>query len=123
MTETEVVTRRRAFTIKRRAPTFANMTSACGAASDRSLSVATRAPMPVLGDLSAARAKAPEKTKLSFGDVMRKASQRAFRGGAAGFAAGVVQVRQQRPTSASVSPSASPRSIRPRRGARGVFRG
>ena len=111
MTETEVVTRRRAFTIKRRAPTFANMTSAAsGAASDRALAVAARAPMPVLGDLSAAAKgkKAQEKTKLSFGDVMKKASQRAFRGGAAGFAAGVVQVR--RPTSRSSS--ASRRSVR-----------
>ncbi|EEH51886.1 mitochondrial carrier family [Micromonas pusilla CCMP1545] len=71
------------------------MTSAAsGAASDRALAVAARAPMPVLGDLSAAAKgkKAQEKTKLSFGDVMKKASQRAFRGGAAGFAAGVVQV-------------------------------
>ena len=33
-----------------------------------------------------------EKKKVNFNDVMRKASARAFRGGVAGFAAGVIQV-------------------------------
>ena len=35
----------------------------------------------------------PEKKKMTFGEVMQLASKRAFRGGAAGFIAGVVQVR------------------------------
>ena len=47
--------------------------------------------MPVFGEIAGKEA-APEKTKLTFGEVMKEASGRAFRGGAAGFAAGVIQV-------------------------------
>lgn len=45
---------------------------------------------PALPSLAAV--KVEEKKKLNFNDVMRKASARAFRGGVAGFAAGVIQV-------------------------------
>ena len=45
---------------------------------------------PALPSLAAV--KVEEKKKVNFNDVMRKASARAFRGGVAGFAAGVIQV-------------------------------
>jgi len=45
---------------------------------------------PALPSLAAS--KVEEKKKVNFNDVMRKASARAFRGGVAGFAAGVIQV-------------------------------
>jgi hypothetical protein len=91
--------KRRAFVLKARArPALASLTA--GAGFTRADLAAS--PMPAIGDVAA------EKSKLSFGDIMKKASQRAFRGGAAGFAAGVVQVR--RPTSRSSS--ASRRSVR-----------
>ena len=49
--------------------------------------------MPAIGQL-AGKSKEPEKKKkMTFGEVMQLASKRAFRGGAAGFIAGVVQVR------------------------------
>ena len=52
---------------------------------------------PALPELAAAKKSAPVvaapvKKTVDFGDVMRKASARAFRGGVAGFAAGVIQV-------------------------------
>jgi len=45
---------------------------------------------PALPSLAAVEVE--EKKKVNFNDVMRKASARAFRGGVAGFAAGVIQV-------------------------------
>ena len=63
---------------------FASMTQGMTAADLR------RSPMPVLGEVSG-KAVA-EKKKLTFGEVMKKSRDRAFRGGIAGFAAGVVQV-------------------------------
>jgi hypothetical protein len=79
--------KRRAFVLKARArPALASLTA--GAGFTRADLAAS--PMPAIGDVAA------EKSKLSFGDIMKKASQRAFRGGAAGFAAGVVQVRDRR---------------------------
>ena len=42
--------------------------------------------------LNLAAKKQEEPKKVNFGDVMKKASQKAFRGGVAGFAAGVIQV-------------------------------
>jgi hypothetical protein len=48
---------------------------------------------PALPELSAAKKTTTEtKKKVDFNEVMRKASARAFRGGVAGFAAGVIQV-------------------------------
>jgi len=46
----------------------------------------------VIGDIAAKAVKAPEKKVVSFGDIMKQASAKAFRGGLAGMAAGVVQV-------------------------------
>jgi hypothetical protein len=88
MSATELQTQmpRRGFTLKARArPALASL-SAGFTKSDLAL-----APMPAIGQLAG---KEPEKKKkMTFGEVMKLASQRAFRGGAAGFAAGVVQVR------------------------------
>jgi hypothetical protein len=88
MSATELQTQmpRRGFTLKARArPALASL-SAGFTNSDLAL-----APMPAIGQLAG---KEPEKKKkMTFGEVMKLASQRAFRGGAAGFAAGVVQVR------------------------------
>ena len=49
---------------------------------------------PALPELAAAAktTKAATKPKVDFNEVMSKASARAFRGGVAGFAAGVIQV-------------------------------
>lgn len=47
---------------------------------------------PALPELSAAKKATTETKKVDFNEVMRKASARAFRGGVAGFAAGVIQV-------------------------------
>jgi len=88
MSATELQTQmpRRGFTLKARArPALASL-SAGFTNSDLAL-----APMPAIGQLAG---KEPEKKKkMTFGEVMKLASQRAFRGGAAGFVAGVVQVR------------------------------
>ena len=88
MSATELQTQmpRRGFTLKARArPALASL-SAGFTKSDLAL-----APMPAIGQLAG---KEPEKKKkMTFGEVMKLASQRAFRGGAAGFIAGVVQVR------------------------------
>ena len=88
MSATELQTQmpRRGFTLKARArPALASL-SAGFTNSDLAL-----APMPAIGQLAG---KEPEKKKkMTFGEGMKLAAQRAFRGGAAGFAAGVVQVR------------------------------
>ena len=89
MSATELQTQmqpRRGFTLKARArPALASL-SAGFTKSDLAL-----APMPALGQLAG---NEPEKKKtMTFGEVMKLASKRAFRGGAAGFVAGVVQVR------------------------------
>ena len=83
---TEQLMERKTFTVRgrARAPLFASMTQGMTAADLR------RSPMPVLGEVSG-KAVA-EKKKLTFGEVMKKSRDRAFRGGIAGFAAGVVQV-------------------------------
>ena len=47
---------------------------------------------PCLPELSAKATATPAKRKVDFNEVMKKASARAFRGGVAGFAAGVIQV-------------------------------
>ena len=88
MSATELQTPRRGFTVKARArPALASL-SAGFTRSDLAL-----APMPAIGQL-AGKGKEPEKKKkMTFGEVMQLASKRAFRGGAAGFIAGVVQVR------------------------------
>ena len=89
MSATELQTQmpRRGFTLKARArPALASL-SAGFTNSDLAL-----APMPAIGQL-AGKGKEPEKKKMTFGEVMQLASKRAFRGGAAGFIAGVVQVR------------------------------
>ena len=88
MSATELQTPRRGFTVKARArPALASL-SAGFTRSDLAL-----APMPAIGQL-AGKSKEPEKKKkMTFGEVMQLASKRAFRGGAAGFIAGVVQVR------------------------------
>lgn len=79
--------RARGFTLKARAkPAVASLSTGFTAA-DLAL-----APLPAIGNLAG---KEPEKKKPGFKDVMKKASARAFRGGAAGFVAGVVQVRRQ----------------------------
>ena len=87
MSSPELVTlpRRGGVVLKARAkPVLASLSTGFTAA-DLAL-----APMPAIGNLAG---KEPEKTKPGFKDVMKKASARAFRGGAAGFAAGIVQVR------------------------------
>ena len=83
---TEQLMERKTFTVRgrARAPLFASMTQGMTAADLR------RSPMPVLGEVSG-KAVA-EKKKLTFGEVMKKSRDRAFRGGIAGFAAGIVQV-------------------------------
>ena len=87
MSATELQTPRRGFTVKARArPALASL-SAGFTRSDLAL-----APMPAIGQL-AGKGKEPEKKKMTFGEVMQLASKRAFRGGAAGFIAGVVQGR------------------------------
>ena len=43
-----------------------------------------------ISDLAAKKQEEPKQ--VNFGEVMKKASQKAFRGGVAGFAAGVIQV-------------------------------
>ena len=88
MSATELQTPRRGFTVKARArPALASL-SAGFTRSDLAL-----APMPAIGQL-AGKSKEPEKKKkMTCGEVMQLASKRAFRGGAAGFIAGVVQVR------------------------------
>lgn len=92
--------KRRAFVLKARArPALASLTA--GAGFTRADLAAS--PMPAIGDVAA------EKSKLSFGDIMKKASQRAFRGGAAGFAAGVVQVRDRRASRRATPPPPSRR--------------
>merc|ERR1712205_255093 len=48
--------------------------------------------LPNLSISNLAAKKQEEKKEVKFGDVMKKASQKAFRGGVAGFAAGVIQV-------------------------------
>ena len=48
------------------------------------------APEHSISNLAAKKQEEPKK--VNFGDVMKKASQKAFRGGVAGFAAGVIQV-------------------------------
>jgi len=75
----------------RKGPNFASITGASPA--PFTAAQLRAAPMPAIGDLSAA-AKAVEKPKAkkSFKEVMKLASEKAFRGGAAGFAAGVIQV-------------------------------
>ena len=80
--------KRRGFKLSARPrPALASITAGAGfTAADLAAS-----PMPVVGQL-AGKAATEEKKKMTFGDVMKKASARAFRGGAAGFAAGVVQV-------------------------------
>ena len=80
--------KRRGFKLSARAPpALASITAGAGfTAADLAAS-----PMPAIGQL-AGKAAPEEKKKVTFGDVMKKASARAFRGGAAGFAAGVVQV-------------------------------
>ena len=80
--------KRRGFKLSARAPpALASITAGAGfTAADLAAS-----PMPAIGQL-AGKAAPEEKKKMTFGDVMKKASARAFRGGAAGFAAGVVQV-------------------------------
>lgn len=83
---TEQLMERKTFTVRgrARAPLFASMTQGMTAADLK------RSPMPVLGEVSGK--KVAEKPKLTFGEVMKKSRDRAFRGGIAGFAAGVVQV-------------------------------
>ena len=85
---TEQLMERKTFTVRgrARAPLFASMTQGMTAADLR------RSPMPVLGEVSGKPKAVAEKKKLTFGEVMKKSSDRAFRGGIAGFAAGVVQV-------------------------------
>ena len=80
--------KRRGFKLSARPrPALASITAGAGfTAADLAAS-----PMPVVGQL-AGKAATEEKKKMTFGDVMKKASARAVRGGAAGFAAGVVQV-------------------------------
>ena len=100
MSATELQTQmqpRRGFTLKARArPALASLSTGF-TKSDLAL-----APMPAIGQLAG---KEPEKKKkMTFGEVMKLASQRAFRGGAAGFAAGVVQVRAFPRSPARVSP-------------------
>jgi hypothetical protein len=68
-------------------PAFASMTAGNFTANDLKL-----APMPAIGELAGAKAVETKK-KMGFKEVMSMASKRAFRGGAAGFAAGVIQVR------------------------------
>ncbi len=48
--------------------------------------------LPNVSISNLAAKKQEEKKEVKFGDVMKKASQKAFRGGVAGFAAGVIQV-------------------------------
>ena len=48
--------------------------------------------LPNISISNLAAKKQEEPKKVNFGDVMKKASQKAFRGGVAGFAAGVIQV-------------------------------
>ena len=48
--------------------------------------------LPNVSISNLAAKKQEEKKDVKFGDVMKKASQKAFRGGVAGFAAGVIQV-------------------------------
>merc|ERR1712072_694368 len=48
--------------------------------------------LPNVSISNLAAKKQEEKKDVNFGDVMKKASQKAFRGGVAGFAAGVIQV-------------------------------
>merc|ERR1712159_748554 len=48
--------------------------------------------LPNVSISNLAAKKQEEKKEVKFGDVMKKASQKAFRGGVAGFAAGVFQV-------------------------------
>jgi hypothetical protein len=91
MSATELQTQmpHRGFTLKARArPALASLSTGFTKAD------LARAPMPAIGNLAG---KEPEKKKMGFKDVMKKASQRAFRGGAAGFVAGVVQVRGETP--------------------------
>ena len=78
----------RAFTLSAKPrPAFASLSAGNFTAADLKA-----APMPAIGDLSAAATA--EKKKMTFGEVMKVASKRAFRGGAAGFAAGVIQVSE-----------------------------
>ena len=95
---TEQLMERKTFTVRgrARAPLFASMTQGMTAADLK------RSPMPVLGEVSGK--KVAEKPKLTFGEVMKKSRDRAFRGGIAGFAAGVVQV--------SLRPRLAPRNPR-----------
>jgi hypothetical protein len=97
---TEQLMERKTFTVRgrARAPLFASMTQGMTAADLK------RSPMPVLGEVSGK--KVAEKPKLTFGEVMKKSRDRAFRGGIAGFAAGVVQV--------SLRPRLAPRPNDPR---------
>lgn len=76
----------RAFKLSARQPAFASLTSGNFTAADLKA-----APMPAIGEIGDAQG---EKKKMGFKEVMSLASKRAFRGGAAGFAAGVIQVRQ-----------------------------
>lgn len=79
----------RAFTLSAKPrPAFASL----GMAGNFTAADLKAAPMPAIGDLSAAATA--EKKKMTFGEVMKVASKRAFRGGAAGFAAGVIQVSE-----------------------------
>jgi len=48
--------------------------------------------LPNISISNLAAKKQEEPKKVNFGEVMKKASQKAFRGGVAGFAAGVIQV-------------------------------
>ena len=97
---TEQLMERKTFTVRgrARAPLFASMTQGMTVADLK------RSPMPVLGEVSGK--KVAEKPKLTFGEVMKKSRDRAFRGGIAGFAAGVVQV--------SLRPRLAPRPNDPR---------
>ena len=71
--------KRRGFKLSARPrPALASITAGAGfTAADLAAS-----PMPVVGQL-AGKAATEEKKKMTFGDVMKKASARAFRGGAA----------------------------------------
>lgn len=94
MAETMTLQKRkgsRAFRMSARQPAFASLSAGNFTAADLKAT-----PLPAIGDLAGASAATPAKKKMTFKEVMSMASKRAFRGGAAGFAAGVIQVRRAR---------------------------